>query len=242
MEKWKILIVEDELITAVDIKETLEKAGHQIIAVARDFKEAMAAVKRQLPDLAMIDIRLEDSTMDGIGVGKELLNLHFMPIIYLTANSESETFQRAKETLPAAYLLKPFRHRELAMQVELAYTNRKSSTNSLDSEHLYLPINKGYEKIAQADVLYLLADGSYTKVFMLNEEVPLLVSMNLGHLAQYFTAPHFYRLSRSLLINLSHLGRIERNQLWLENHKLPIPVPDVNRAELLRRLKIVRTP
>jgi len=242
MERLKILIVEDELITAIDIKETLEKAGHQIIAVARNFKEVIDAVKRQLPDLAMIDIHLESSTADGIGIAKELLNMHWMPIIYLTANSEIETFQRAKETFPAAYLLKPFRHQELAMQVELAYTNRKNSNNSLDSEHLYLPINKGYEKIAQADVLYLLADGSYAKVFMLNEEVPLLVSMNLGHLAQYFSTPNFYRLSRSLLINLNHLGRIERNQLWLKNHKLPIQIPDINRAELMKRLKIVRTP
>jgi DNA-binding LytR/AlgR family response regulator len=241
MEKLKILIVEDELITAADIQETLEKAGHQIIAVARDFKEAMAAVKHQLPDLAMIDIRLENSTMDGIGIAKELLNLHWIPIIYLTANSEIETFQRAKETLPAAYLLKPFRHRELVMQVELAYANQRNAGNSSDSEHLYLPINKGYEKIAQADVLYLLADGSYAKVFMLNEEFPLLVSMNLGHLAQYFTAPNFYRLTRSLVINLSHLGRVERNQLWLKNHQLPIQISDTHRAELMKQLKIVRT-
>ncbi|MFD2936406.1 response regulator [Spirosoma flavum] len=61
-----ILIVEDVTITAFDIQETLEKAGHTVTAISRNFQEAVAAVKRQPPDLAIIDVRLEGSSADGI--------------------------------------------------------------------------------------------------------------------------------------------------------------------------------
>lgn len=242
MDMLKVLIVEDEVITANDIKETLEKAGHQVTAMTRNCKEAMAAVKRQLPDLALIDIQLAKSPVDGIATAKELLSYHFMPIIYLTANSESETMQRAKETLPAAYLLKPFRQQELVVQVELAYANRKTSLTVAESDTLYLPINKGYEKLIKSEVLYLAADGAYVKVYLLNEELPRLFSMNLGHLSPYFSSTHFYKLSRSVLVNLDYVERLERSQLWMRSQPQPLQIPDANRAELMRKLTVVRTP
>ncbi|CAN5355266.1 N/A [soil metagenome] len=240
MNSLNILIVEDENITAVDIQETLEKAGHQVTAIARNFQEAVAAVKHCPPDLAMIDIRLEGSSADGITTARELLNQHWMPIIYLTANSESQTFQRAKETSPAAYLLKPFRHHELAFQVELAYINQHNR-NQLTSTTLFLPINKGHEKIEKDNVVYLLAEGAYVKVYMVGEDKPHLLAMNLGYLAQYFSTANFHRLSRSLLINLNHVSRLERNQLFL--HKLPAPIiiPEGNRVDLMKKLAVVRT-
>lgn len=238
----KILIVEDEVITANDIKETLEKAGHQVTAMARNFKEAVAAVKHQLPDLALIDIQLAKSSVDGIATAKELLSQHSMPIIYLTANSESETMQRAKETLPAAYLLKPFRQQELVVQVELAYANRKTTPTLAESDTLYLPINKGYEKLTKSEVLYLDADGAYVKVYLINEEQPRLFSMNLGHLIPYFPPTRFYKLSRSVLVNLDYVERLESNQLWMRGQSQSLSIPNANRAELMRKLTVVRTP
>lgn len=238
----KILIIEDEVITANDIKETLERAGHQVTAMAKNFKEAVAALKSQPPDLALIDIQLSKSALDGISIAKELLSHHSIPIIYLTANSESDTMQRAKQTLPAAYLLKPFRPQELVVQVELAYANRKTMPGVAESDTLYLPINKGYEKLTKSEVLYLAADGAYVKVYLINEEHPRLFSMHLGYLSDYFSLPYFYKLSRSVLINLHYVERLERNQLWMRGQLQSLTIPEANRSELMRRLTIVRTP
>ena len=115
MTVLKILIVEDEIMTGIDMKETLEKAGHTITAIARNSDEAIASLTKQLPDVAIVDVMLRASAYDGVQTAAELVKLHPMPIIYLTANSENQTFQRAKDTSPAAYLLKPFRHNELAL-------------------------------------------------------------------------------------------------------------------------------
>jgi DNA-binding LytR/AlgR family response regulator len=165
-----------------------------------------------------------------------------MPIIYLTANSESETLQRAKDTLPSAYLLKPFRQQELVVQVELAHANRKTAPAVAESDTLYLPINKGYEKLTKSKVLYLDADGAYVKVYLLNEEQPRLFSMNLGHLLPYFSSTHFYKLSRSVLVNLDFVERLEGNQLWVRNQSQSLSIPNASRAELMRKLTVVRTP
>ncbi|RIV19930.1 DNA-binding response regulator [Fibrisoma montanum] len=243
MDRLKILVVEDNTITALDLQEMLEEAGHTVTAVARTFNEALKAVKTQPPDLALVDITLEDSAENGIETAREMLLMHRMPIIYLTADSDHDTFQAAKETMPAAYLLKPFRADELKLQIELAYHffQVNQSADNPSADHLFLPIDKGYEKIALKDVLYLKADGAYVKIFLVSREQPYHISMNLRHLAQYFPPANFFRLSRSLLINLNYLERLERNYLYIIGHKTPIPIPATSRKELMKRLTVVRT-
>lgn len=247
MKSLKILIVEDELITATAIQETLENAGHEIIALARNLKEALAAAKRQLPDLALIDITLEGAEEDGITVAKQLMSVHQMPIIYLTAHSESPTVTNAQKTRPAAYLLKPFRQNELAIQVELAYYNYQAQeANTVDpyvADNLYLPVEqgKGYIKIVKKEVLYLSASGAYVEVHTLRDAKPLVFSMNLGYLSQFFNSPDFYRLSRSLVVNLDYIERIEKSQLYLTSREVPVSYPDTQHKELLQKFATVRT-
>lgn len=245
MRSLKILIVEDETITAMDLCETLEGAGHEVTATARNIEQAVKAVRMNPPDLALIDIHLEGSSADGIATAKKLQAIHAMPIIYLTANSEPETFQQAKETLPIAYLLKPFRQEELKLQVELAYhyfqSTLEADTDSLSSEQVFLPVDKGYEKINSTDVLYVEADGSYTKVFLAGHKTPYQISANLSHMSQYFPWSNFYRLSRSLLINLNYIKRIEDNYLFMTDNQTVLQIPAASRKELMKKLKIVRT-
>lgn len=240
MPALNILIVEDQSLIAFDIRETLEKAGHTITAIARNFREAVDSARKTPPDIAIVDIILENSHGDGITLVRELQRDRWIPFIYLTANSEIATFERARETNPAAYLLKPFRHSELAFQVELAYLNQHRKEALTDvSDSLYVPLDNGYDRIRKNDVVYLQANGSYVRVFLEGREKPHLLTMNLGHLIQYFQAPHFFRLSRSLCINIQHITRIESQQVWLDGHILPIP--EGARADLLRRVTVVKT-
>lgn len=243
MKSLKILIVEDELLTANDIQETLEKAGHQITAIAQNYKEALSSMNRSLPDLVLIDINLEDA-VDGIDTAKALLTQKQMPIIYLTANSETTTVKRAAETCPTAYLLKPFRHRELAIQVELAYHNyqvsKGISTNPFAAESLFLPFEGGYVRIIKQDVLYIKAEKVYVRIFELDKG--RLFTMNLGYIIQFFGTPNFYRLSRSYLINLNYVERVERNQLFIKGQTTGISFPETHYKELVRQLAIIKTP
>jgi DNA-binding response OmpR family regulator len=97
----------------------------------------VTAVNSQRPDLALVDIQLDEkSTGNGIATARELLVQHHMPIIFLIDDPELATYQLAIETMPAAYLLKPFRTDELLMNIDLAYHNFQSTQNGVSDELL----------------------------------------------------------------------------------------------------------
>lgn len=96
MNPLKILIVEDEVITAMDIQETLERADHQVTGIAQSYYEAMESVRRQVPDMALLDIRLQEGE-DGIRLAKDITERYDMPIIFLTAHSEHDTFAKQRK-------------------------------------------------------------------------------------------------------------------------------------------------
>ncbi|GAB3693691.1 hypothetical protein GCM10027592_13800 [Spirosoma flavus] len=245
MTSLKILIVEDEIITAMDLRQILEKAGHTVTAIARTFEAAQKSVKTNPPDLALIDIKLEaSSTGNGIDTAKELLASQPIPIIYLTANSEPATFELAKATQPAAYLLKPFKASEILFNVELAYhdfqKNHVVQPSASMSNYLMLPVGKGLEKIDIDDVMYLEADGAYAKVVMANKVIHT-VSTNLGQLEPYFRTGEFCRLSRSHVINLDYIRRLKDNEVVLNDNQTVLPLASTFRKDLLKRLTVVRT-
>lgn len=243
MESLKVLIVEDELIAAVDLKETLELAGHKVTAITRNFEETTKAVSQTLPDIALMDINLNGSKGDGVFIAKELKSNYTFPIIFLTGDQDKETFKRAKETFPSAYILKPFKPNELSYQVELAYLhfkNQNSPINPKLTDVIYLPSSKGLTKINKNDVVYLKANGSYVNVFLKNEPESRLFSMNLGYLAQFFPE-NFYQISRSYVINLDYIERLDNQKIKLKGIAEPVQIPESKKAALFKILPIVRT-
>lgn len=244
MQSLKILILEDEIITANDLKVTLEEAGHRITDITRNYSEAMASVKRNPPDLAILDIFLKNSSADGISTASELLEHKWMPVIYLTAHSEPQTFRRAKETLPAAYLLKPFRHEELAYQVELAYyyfsqTQKGQVPEGYPAENIFVKEKDSYKKIPKKEILFVRANRVYSVIHLDNKIIT--VTANLTYLSQYMQDPNFFRLSRSYIINLDHVEGINQSHIFFKNLPEGIPVPSGIRKELLKVLNVLKT-
>ncbi|MDO8870108.1 MAG: response regulator [Methanobacteriaceae archaeon] len=121
----RILIVEDEGIGAMDLKYTLEALGHEVVYIACRGEEAIEKSLELLPDLVLMDIILKGD-IDGITAAEELRKSD-IPFIYLTANSENATQERALATKPLGYVLKPFENIELKDVVELALKQTKDN-------------------------------------------------------------------------------------------------------------------
>ena len=119
MTRYKILLVEDDTIVAMDSRHRLEKLGHDVVAVVRDGPSALAAVGEKAPDLVLMDIGLSGD-MDGVEAASQIRRIMDIPIIYLTAHDDEATLARAKVTEPYGYLLKPSSNREIQVTVELA--------------------------------------------------------------------------------------------------------------------------
>jgi signal transduction histidine kinase len=115
----RILIVEDERIVAFNLQQRLAHMGYDVPAVAASGAESLSLVQEMRPDLVLMDIHIEGS-MDGIEVASELKKHHAVPVIYLTAYSEDATLERARQTRPYGYLIKPFSERELHATIQMA--------------------------------------------------------------------------------------------------------------------------
>lgn len=119
MRKEKILIVEDERLIALEIESRLERLGYEVCAKVVNANEALNAVRKFVPDIVLMDIRIEGD-INGIETAKQIQSITKIPIIYLTAYSDQETLDNAKETLPYGYLIKPVQERDLRITIEIA--------------------------------------------------------------------------------------------------------------------------
>ena len=119
MAQTRILVVEDEVIVAENIRRKLDSMGYQITAIVPSGEEAIEQVEQARPDVVLMDIGLS-GRIDGVAAAGRIRSRFDLPIIYLTAYADEETLERTRLTDPAGYLLKPFEGRELRVTIETA--------------------------------------------------------------------------------------------------------------------------
>ncbi|KWT86734.1 diguanylate cyclase domain-containing protein [Candidatus Magnetominusculus xianensis] len=119
MPKNKIMIVEDEGLTAAYIQDILESVGYVVVAHEFSGEDAIESAMTTEPDLILMDIRLQ-GRMDGIEAAGEIQKRMSVPIVYLTAHSDKAILDRARITQPYGYVLKPFNSKELHSNIEMA--------------------------------------------------------------------------------------------------------------------------
>jgi len=153
MDKFKILIVEDDALVAQDIKQILQNSRHSVTSVATSGQEALIKAKKDSPDLVLMDIVLKGK-INGIETAHKI-HAHFdIPVIYITAYSGKDTLEQAKLTHPYGYLIKPIDEKELLIAIEIAlnkYWEKKNVERTLsESESKYRQL---IEKINESIIL-----------------------------------------------------------------------------------------
>lgn len=119
MQRDKIMIVEDDEITSLNLNISLQKQGYSIVALCDNAEMAKTKMKTTNPDLVIIDISL-DETDDGIELAKHVKEEHNIPFIYLTSYSDDEIIEKAKLTEPYGYIVKPFDPGSLHATIQMA--------------------------------------------------------------------------------------------------------------------------
>jgi two-component system, response regulator PdtaR len=114
----RILVAEDETIIRLDLKDLLERAGHEVCAEARDGEEAVALARSEQPDLAILDVKMP--RLDGIEAARKIQDERSIPIVMLTAYGQDELVSRAAEAGVFGYLVKPFREQDLLPAIRTA--------------------------------------------------------------------------------------------------------------------------
>jgi CheY-like chemotaxis protein len=124
MIKARILVVEDDNITVMELRDRLQCLGYAVCGVASYGKEAIEEAGKMRPDLVLVDIRLKGN-MDGIEAAEEISARFDIPVVYLSALADHNTLQRAEATEPYGYISKPFAERELQTVIEKAIGRHK---------------------------------------------------------------------------------------------------------------------
>jgi len=121
----KILIVEDEMVVALDIRNILHDLGYRVRGIADSGKEAVEMVEEDTPDLVLMDVMLKGD-LNGIQAAKMICSRFDIPVVYLTAFSDDPIVEKAKRSNPFGYLLKPFTTKELKITLEMALYKSKT--------------------------------------------------------------------------------------------------------------------
>lgn len=129
----QILIVEDEALISEYLSDVLVDLGYEVEACCSNAKEALGLVERVRPDLVLLDINLKGS-MDGIEVARRLRSDHDLPFLYITAQSDQATVERARDTDPLGYLIKPINPDDLRVALELAFYRRNADVKRRQME------------------------------------------------------------------------------------------------------------
>ncbi|MDO5835850.1 MAG: response regulator [Methanobacterium sp.] len=172
MSRSKILVVEDEALTGMELQKKLVLWGYDVIDIVSSGEDAVKKALELDPDLILMDILLK-GCMNGIDAAKVIRKNKEIPIIYLTAYCNSETFQGAKITQPQAYLIKPFDENELKFAIEMAFHGYESQLKLKRSEEHYRILAENAEDmifIINRDLMVEYVNESSLKYLKLNKE------------------------------------------------------------------------
>lgn len=120
--KVEILLVEDEQIAAMDIRQMIEELDYRVVDIVDTSRAALEKLEQHSVDLIIMDIMLAGND-DGIKTVRKINRSYDVPVVYLTAYSDDDTLTRAKETNPAGFLVKPVTKEDLRTTIEIVLEN-----------------------------------------------------------------------------------------------------------------------
>ena len=243
--KYKILIVEDEILVATDIEESLENLGYTVQNIVVTGQKAIDEVERSLPDLVLMDINLKDE-MSGIEAARVISQKHDVPIIYLTANADIATVNKAKVALPYGYIIKPFTDKDLQTNIEIAifkfgndlklkFESEQFNTffdlKDHEKNQIIVHANQGLEKINIDDVYFIEKDGEQTNIHLFDEKV--VTKKQFAELIEFFPKNIFMQVSKEFVINTSKVFAVKYPEVIIAD-KMSVITVDAEYKDLLK--------
>lgn len=237
--KKRILIVEDEVFIAHDLKAMVEEIGFEVVGIAPSFTQAVQMVNVKSPDLVLIDISIQ-GPKSGIDLAYFLRDKHSVPYIYITSHSDQQTIQKAIETMPAGYIIKPFNKNEVFVSMECAFNVFASSQEEL--VHSYEPVKVAANaiifkddqitrKLPFSELLLVRAVGNYVELH--GRRGRYLIRYTFQEVSRQLPVAQFIQIHRSYMVSKKDIQSIDGNVVHLEGIDEPIPVSRSFRSGLM---------
>jgi AmiR/NasT family two-component response regulator len=159
-ETIRVIIAEDEALIRLDLKEMLEEEGYSVVAEVGDGQQAVDRATELRPDLVILDIQMP--VLDGLSAAEQIASARIAPVIVLTAFSQRELVERARDAGAMAYLVKPFSKNDLVPAIEVARA-RFSEMTALDGEVRTLEERLETRKVVEKAKGLLMAEQGITE-------------------------------------------------------------------------------
>jgi DNA-binding LytR/AlgR family response regulator len=222
------------MIIGAKISMKLVSFGYEVTGIIPRGEEAIAHVENNPPDIVLLDINLKGN-LDGVETALKMQSVADIAVIYVTANTDEATFNRAKATKPFGFIGKPIKNLDLQRTIELTIErlneklpdNSKGETspselitNNALPDRIFVKHKEKMIKIFIEDILYLSADRSYCHIFTKTDQFTL--SVPLKNVENKLPPELFVRVHRSYLVNLKKIDELEENHIFVGGTSIPI--------------------
>lgn len=252
-KKHKVLVVEDESIVAKDIQNILLKNNFEITGVANNADTALNYLSQNVPDVILMDIMIKGN-MSGIELSHKIKEEYDVPIIFLTAYSDSSTLERVKVLEPYAYITKPFKNSDILSAIEITlFRHKKDFERKKEKEMLYSIVERqGGDN--SSNIIFVKAGGKMVKIkfedIYIVEALKDYVTFHTTHgryivhatmkfIEEKLGSKDFIRAHRSFIVRMDKIQSIENHELALENFPKSIPIGGNYKDEVFKKLNLL---
>ncbi len=251
MAKTNVLVVEDEKIVSTDIQLSLKKLGYNVVGAADTGEKAIEQALDKKPDIVLMDIMLKGD-MNGIEAATEIRKQMNIPVVYLTAYTDGATIQKAKETEPHGYIIKPFKEVDIHTTIEMAIYKHSKEVEVIkerdmlyniveggkgETNHIFVKSNSRFVKLRLDEIYFVEALKDYVVINTLEKRYTIHSTMK--DIEARLPSDIFMRVHRSFIINVDKISAIEQPNIILENDKKVIPIGGSYKEALNKRINLM---
>ena len=234
----RILLVEDDLVERTHVETLLQQIGHQVVATADNVLDALTLFSKDRPDIVLTDIGLKNGE-SGIDLVQRLNQIDNVPVIFLTANDNDETFSQAAKTGPFAYLSIPVEPKMLKRHIELVLQRHHphTDTTTKDPVYFYTKVGNRLRKLPVDDISSIEVEGKYSCISVHHHHYHVKVS--LSDILEKLPAEQFLRVSRKHVVNLKLIEDIDLQNQTVEVNGEQISFSRTYKEKLMNRINLI---
>lgn len=227
-----ILIVEDEPFIAENLQEMLGIFGYENTQIANSANQAIKSIKASRPDLILLDVKIKGD-QDGIELGGIIREQYKVPFVYITSYSDKETVNRAKQTQPLGFIVKPFTKDDVYAAIEVALFNKNrlaavsgdhmSSGNptTYSNDSIFVKKKGMLEKVAYGELEWIEADGNHITIHV-KDGREYTIRKSLKEITDKLPKDRFLRVHKSFVVLVDSVTAIDTSFVYLGDKQIPI--------------------
>lgn len=210
-----ILIVEDELLIASQLKMAILNHGYFCAGIAMDYRAAENILETKSVDIALLDIRISGKKT-GLDIAALLKNKYGIPFLFITSFNDKDTLDKIKELSPKGYINKPVNEIMLLTTLDIVFNNMENNK----ATSLNLNIGTTTYNIHISDLLYVESDHVYVRLFYKTRTS--LIRSSLTNFLELMPKDSLVRISRGVAVNPNFIERIEKTKIKLSGKEFKL--------------------